>query len=189
MKLVISVFAVLIGLALFVGCDRDGNKGASKQQGGEGKPSAASGEALPAGLVLAAAPEGAKDVAATKAEATKDREVVVKGVIAGAKEPIAENRAMFTLADVTLETCDKMPGETCTTPWDACCTEPAKIAAKSMTVQVVGADGKPLKAGLKGVGGIAPLKQVVVKGKVRSADGEGEKKVVTLDASGIHVKG
>ena len=177
----------LVGLAL-VGCDRDAASTATPS-GGNGAAAASNADALPAGLVLTAAPEGAKDVESAKKAATKDAEVVVRGVVAGSSDPIAENRAVFTLADVSLQTCDKEPGDSCKTPWDACCAEPGSIAAKSLTVQVVGPDGKPLKTGLKGAGGLAPLKHVTVKAKVRTVEGEGEKKVVTLDASGIHVKG
>lgn len=183
MKYRISVLAAFLGLAVFIGCDRDKPAATGGQQ-----PQAAT-DAVPAGLVLTAAPDGAKDVVDVKKSAAKDQEVVVKGVVAGAMEPIAANRAVFTLADATLETCEKMPGETCKTPWDACCAAPADIVAKSMTVQVVGPDGKPLKAALTGLGGLAPLKQVTVKGKIRSTEGEGDKRIVTLDATGIHVKG
>ena len=182
MKLNSLVLIASIGVALAAGCDREAknNVGGNAQQQGA--------DSLPAGLVLASAPGDAQDVTAAKKDAAKDKEVVIKGVIAGSEKPIADGRAVFTLADVSLETCDKMPGDKCKTPWDACCADPAAITAKSVTVQVVGADGKPLKAALNGVGGIAPLKQVVVKGKVSSAEGEGDKKTVTLDASGIYVK-
>jgi hypothetical protein len=74
--------------------------------------------------------------------------------------------------------------DTCKTPWDSCC-EPAEVrTAKSATVQVVGADGKPLKAGLKGVGGLAPLKHVVVAGIARHAPGSD---VLLVEANQIYV--
>jgi hypothetical protein len=190
MKFRSSVIASVVGpalalaLAILVGCDRDNPSTANKNGGDARQPA----DPIPAGLVLTAAPQGAQDVSAVKKDAVKDKEVVVKGVIAGSKEPIAANRAIFTLADPSLETCDKMPGDTCPTPWDACCSQQDEITAKSITIQVVGTDGKPLKAPLKGVGGLAPLKQVIVKGKVRTADGQGDKKIVTLDATGIYVK-
>ena len=183
MKFRNALVVIVVGIAVLAGCDRDAQTKTEGANGGGG------GEALPPGLVLSAAPDGAKGVSEVKKGAVKDQAVVVSGVVAGAKEPIADQRAVFTLADVSLETCDKMPGDTCKTPWDACCAEPSTIAAKSLSVQVAGADGRPLKAGLKDVGGLAPAKQVIVKGKVRSVEGDGEKRVVTIDAEGIHVKG
>lgn len=181
MKLSSTWPLMVIALAL-TACDREaGNTPAAdaRKQGAD---------ALPAGLILSSAPEGAQDVSAVKKDAAREKQVIVKGIIAGSSKPIAEGRAVFTLADLSLETCDKTPGDSCKTPWDACCADRATIAAKSMTVQVAGPDGKPLKAPLSGVGGLAPLKQVVVKGKISSADGEGDSKVVTVDATGIYVK-
>ena len=187
MKFTNMTLATALAVALLAGCDRDNGGNVSTPPNGADNAARTGGDVLPAGLVLASAPEGAQDVAEVKRDAAAGKEVVVKGVVAGAKEPIAENRAVFTLADASLDTCDKTPGDSCETPWDACCAEPGTIAAKSVSVQVVGADGKPLKTGLKGAAGLAPLQRVVVKGKVRSVEGEGDKRIVTLDAGGIHV--
>ena len=78
-----------------------------------------------------------------------------------------------------------MPDDNCPTPWDMCCEDKKTIAANSVTVQVVGADGRPLKAELKGVSGLKPLSEVTVKGKVqKSPDG----KAVTVDATEMYVK-
>ncbi|HYE19847.1 MAG TPA: hypothetical protein VEA69_15460 [Tepidisphaeraceae bacterium] len=187
-----TTMAALFGLAVIAGCDGDKKPTAGGAGGGgntgSGTQSAAGADAIPASLVVPAAPDGAQDVSAAKKAAAKDQEVVIRGIVAGSVDPIAANRAVFTLADPSLETCDKDAGDSCKTPWDACCAEPASIVAKSLTVQVVGADGRPLKAGLKGVGGLAPMKVVTVKGKVRSVEGEGDKKVITVDATAIHVK-
>jgi hypothetical protein len=184
-----TVLAALFGLAVTAGCDADKKPAAGEGQGAGGGNATAAAEALPPSLIVAAAPDGARDVSAVKNDAARDQEVVIRGVVAGSKEPIAEKRAVFTLADPSLQTCDKEPGDSCATPWDACCADQATIAAKSVTVQVVDADGKPLKAVLKGVGGLAPMKVVTVRGKVRSIEGEGDKKVVTVDATAVHVKG
>ena len=53
-------------------------------------------------------------------------------------------------------------------------------------MQVVGADGKPLRAGLSGFAGLKPLSVVTVKGKVSKA---GESGLLVIDATGLHVKG
>lgn len=144
------------------------------------------GEALPADLVATAAPEGAKNVTAVRAEAQDGQRVVVEGVIGGRAEPISADRAIFTLIDPSVKTCNTLEGDTCATPWDACCEPSDFIAANSAAVQVVGADGRPLRAGLEGVGGLAPLKRVIVVGTYRlSPDGQ----AATVDAEQIYVAG
>ena len=131
----------------------------------------AAAQPLPADLFVATAPSGAVDVIVARKVAKDGDAIVVKGQIAGAREPIASNRAIMTIADLSLPTCDKTPGDTCATPWDACCEPTSEIAAKSLSVQVRGADGQPIKAGLGGSTGLAPLKQVVVAGVVKMPAG------------------
>jgi hypothetical protein len=124
---------------------------------------------LPADLIATTQPADAKDLAAVKASAKAGDAIVIRGRVGGTESPLAENRAIMTIIDPSVPTCDKTPMDTCKTPWDSCC-EPADVrTAKSATVQVVGSDGKPIKASLKGVGGIAPSKQVVVAGTAKPA--------------------
>ncbi|MBC8105685.1 MAG: hypothetical protein H7Z14_03775 [Anaerolineae bacterium] len=155
---------VVLAIVIFaiVGC---------KKETAPPAPLASSVQSLPADLFTTTPPPGATDVAATRKSAKDGDAIVIKGQVAGAKEPIAANRAIMTVADLSLPTCDKTPGDKCPTPWDACCEPSDKIAANSLSVQVVGADGRPLKAGLGGATGIAPLKHVVVAGVVKMAAG------------------
>jgi hypothetical protein len=106
-----------------------------------------------------------------KKSAKDGQTVTIRGRVAGQVEPLAKNRALMTLLDSSVKTCDTIPGDTCKTPWDACCEPADALAAHSATVQVVGTDGRPIKATLAGVGGIQPLKQVVVSGKAKRAEG------------------
>jgi hypothetical protein len=157
MTKLIALTAVL-GLGLFLyGC---GDETATTASNEPAAPTAA----LPANLIATTAPAEAKEITAAKTSAKAGDAIVIKGMIGGTENPLATNRAMMTILDSSVKTCDSMPGDACKTPWDACC-EPAEVrTAKSATVQVVGADGKPLHATLKGVGGIEPLKKVVVSG-------------------------
>jgi hypothetical protein len=180
MKVLSFIIVPAIAIALLAGCNDDSKKPVANS-GGEKVE-------LPAGLIVAAAPQGAKNVVDIKKAAKQGEEIVVTGLVAGSVEPVAENRAVFTLADTTIDTCDKKPGDTCKTPWDACCMDKGDVAARTMTVQVVDRDGRPLKASLKSAG-LAPLKQVTAKGTVRSVSGEGDKRIVTVDVSAIYVKG
>lgn len=140
--------------------------------------------ALPAGLILAEAPPQPLEVVAAKKKEVGD-EVVVRGRIGGREEPFVEGRAIFQLVDSSLPTCSENPGDGCKTPWDYCCEPKAVITAKSLTVQVVGPDGKPLQASLKGQGGLVPMARVIIRGKVEQKPDE---KTMTVRADGIYVE-
>jgi hypothetical protein len=171
MLLVAVVAGAVVGGAIVAGCDDPK------------VPAPAPRAALPAGLVLSSAPAGAKTIKEVRAGAKDGDEVVMRGVIAGRVDPIGDNRAILTLLDPSIKTCDKMP-EGCKTPWDACCEDKEVITANSATVQVVDEKGAVLKTGLASVPGIKPLKEVVVKGKLKvSPDG----KAVVVDASRLYV--
>ena len=166
----IAVAAIALGLA---GCDRS-----------EPKTEVAPQAALPAGLIVSAAPQDAKDVKALRQSAKQGDAVVLRGKIAGRKDPLAEGRAVMNVLDLSVATCENMPGDGCPTPWDACCEPKTDVAAGSATVQVNGTDGKPLKLSLNGAGGIAPGKQIVVAGTVSSAS---DAPILVVDAKQIYV--
>jgi hypothetical protein len=139
---------------------------------------------LPGDLVISSAPEGARTVAEVRQSAAPSERVIVRGVVAGTKAPIAENRAVLTLLDESIATCDRNPDDGCATPWDACCEPKDVIAANAVTVQVVDGQGQPLRASLAGAGGLAPLSRVVVVGTfVPSPDG----KSAVVNATALHV--
>lgn len=139
---------------------------------------------LPAGTVLAAAPEGARSLAEVKSGAQKGDSVTFTARIGGREEPFVADRAVMLVVDPALESCAELHGDACKTPWDYCCEEPDSLLANSATVQFVGEDGKPLPFALEGVDGIEPLRTITVVGTVASKD-EGGSLVVT--ATGIHV--
>jgi hypothetical protein len=173
--------ALTVGLVLAAGCD----KPQAAAPGGPAAAASAAGQAVtPAGFVLDKAPDGVKDVAAVKAAGVKDGDtVIVRGVVGGSEKPFVGTRAVVQIIDPGVQTCDKMPGENCKTPWDACCNQD-DAKAKGATVQVVDAAGNPLKGTLEGVGGLKPLAEVVVRGKARMEGG----KVLVVDADAIYVK-
>ena len=176
--------AVLSAAVLTVGCDDKSNGAKSEALKAEtSKAAAPSAASLPASLRLSAAPADVKEVAAAKSAVKDGDRVVIQGVVAGRADPIAENRAILTLLDSGIKTCDKNPADGCKTPWDACC-EPADVLSKnSVTVQVVDAEGKPLKTSLTSIEGVKPLAKVVVSGLAKvSSDG-----VVLVNADGLYV--
>ena len=152
--------------------------------GGGGKTPPAATGALPAGLFLTVSPGEAVDVGALKATAKEGDEVVVRGRIGGVP-PFIPGVAAMTIADRKLVPCSEMSMEDgCKTPWDYCCAPQDELTANTATVQVVGADGRPLRADLAAAG-LAPLSTVLVKGKVGPRP---DPKVLVIDAAGIWVE-
>jgi hypothetical protein len=165
---------VLFGaLLVVVGC---------KEEAEIAKPQAA--EALPGNLIATSQPTGAVDVSAAKKTAKDGDSVVIKGRIGGQKEPLAANRAIMTVAEMSLPMCDEIPGDKCPTPWDACCEPTATITAQTVSVQVLDADQHPIKTGLNGISGIAPHKNVIVAGIARMTPGSD---AMMIDAKQIYV--
>ena len=179
LKTVVMTGTLALGVALVAGCDKGQTAGPDAPKAAAVGPQAAA----PAGFVLDKAPEGAKDVGAVKAAGVKDGdEVVVRGVVGGSASPFVNNRAVVKIIDPAVITCDKMPGDTCKTPWDACCYQD-DATARGATVQLVDAGGSPLKGTLEGLGGLKPLSQVVVRGKARMEGG----KSLVIDATNVYV--
>lgn len=171
----------VVAVGLVVGCDRD-KPAATGTGGGNAAPAAAA--QLPDGVLLKEAPAGAKGVAEIKKSAKPGDEVVLLARVGGRMDPISKDRALLTVMDTSIKSCKEMPGDTCPTPWDYCCEERDSLVANSATVQIVDAAGQPLKGGLEGVGGIKPLSDIVVKGKVQQSDG----KVLVVNATGVYVR-
>jgi hypothetical protein len=92
--------------------------------------------------------------------------LILEGFVGGRENPFVEGRAVFVLGDDSLETCDKVPGDDCKTPWDACCEDPKNIKAATITIQVVDENNEVLKGTLNGVGGIKAGGRLKIKGQV-----------------------
>ena len=183
-KKYVFAMGVLATLAatVIIGCD---DRGSSVKPSGTSPIQVAAADALPLGLILAERPAGAKDVVAVKSQARPGDPVVVRGRVGGSKSPFVDGRASFQLVDASLKACGEgTPMDNCQTPWDYCCDDPKEIAAHSASVQVVGADGRPLRTGLSGIGGIKPLSVVTITGTVAAA---GDAGTLVINATGIHV--
>jgi hypothetical protein len=138
---------------------------------------------LPADLILATAPAGAKPVEDLKGKAKVGETVAIQGRVGGSADPFVENRAVLTIVGPGIPACSDNPGDMCEVPWDYCCETAEDIAAHSATVQVVDASGALLKAGLSGVGGIRGLSDLIVVGRVAQSDD----KVLVVHATGIYI--
>lgn len=137
-------------------------------------------------IFLEKAPEGAVSVLEVRKSVVPGATITVSGRVAGAMEPFSADYSTLVLADDSLETCDRIPGDSCETPWDACCVEQKTIAASRITVQVPGDDGRPIAQTLKQVHGLKELDSLIVTGTV--AEGSSEENLI-LNATGIFPKG
>ena len=92
-----------------------------------------------------------------------DQLLVIQGFIGGMVEPFTQSRALFVLGDESIKTCDKIPGDNCPTPWDACCEDRKKLLDGSITVRLLDDQGQILHGTLKNVMGIEAGKIIKVE--------------------------
>jgi len=136
------------------------------------------GAALPA-YILATAPEGAVSIDSIRAHCTSGemepgRDVVFTGRVGAPGRAIGAEAAVFTLLDLGVDFCPE--GGTC-------CAEPDEMRARSVTVRVVDGDGQPMLIDLAKSAGLHDGAEVVVRGRISSADAN----AVVIDAPAIHI--
>lgn len=136
-------------------------------------------------ILLTSQPENAIPVAAAFANPSPGTKITVTGEVMGRMEPFIANRAMVVLGDPSKITpCNRKPEDACQTPWDVCCDAPEVIKKSTATIQILGDDGRPLKQGLRGVGGIQELTTLTVVGEI--AEGSNAENLL-INAEGIYV--
>jgi len=144
------------------------------------------GDATLESIIVKAEPAGAKSITEVRKSVEVGKEVTLSGKIMGRSDPFVEGRALFMLGDpAVITSCDLRPGDSCVTPWDVCCDDNEDITAATATIQVVDANGKPLKQGLKGVNGIKELSKLVITGTI--AEGSNANNLL-INATAIYVK-
>jgi hypothetical protein len=166
---IVVAFACIAGVA---GCAKE-----AENPGGAGATSKSG--ALPATLVLASEPAGAKPVKEVVATAVSGDTVVAIGRVGIA----GEERADFRLVDPSLKSCIELADQ-CETPWDFCCSPAEEQRANSATVEFRDERGEPLSGSVLGLGGVKHLDTVTVKGRVEK-DQVGN---VTIVATGLFKK-
>ncbi len=175
-----SILASTLLLTLLAGCGP--SDPATERTGGraDGSANRADPAALAAGkgYVLPTEPAQGKGVIDVRKQAKDGEEVVVVGRVGGSSKPFTEGRAAFLLVDASF-----LPGE-CECPWDYCDTDRKQLVAGRLSVKFVGADGKTVANGARGMFGIKELSTVVIRGKVQRDD----KDNVIVVASGIFVR-
>ncbi len=172
------LFSITFCLAL-VSCDSKDGQAEDKKS-----PDSPGSHAL-SRILLTEAPEGPVSITEARQKPIPGTRVVLSGKIMGNDKPIIQSRALLTLGDpARITSCDLIPGDECTTPWDVCCDDPDVVTASLATVQVLDEKGRPLKAGLRGLGGLKELSALIVVGEV--AEGSNENNFL-VNATGIYV--
>ena len=175
MKTPIKLLSLLTSLALLA-CD----SGTTSSTNGD----APSAHPL-ASVLISDAPANPISVIEARKNPTAGTEVVVSGDIMGKDPVFVPNRALLTLGDPNvLTTCNRRPDDECPKPWDACCDDEDVRNQSIITVQVLDADGKLVKSGLKGLGDMKELSSLIVKGTV--ADGSNANNLI-ITATAIHI--
>ncbi len=180
-KSIATTLACLIALGA---CSDRGAKSGTTATGSDAPAASAPSAALE--KIFATPPAGEPvPVVQARQSAQPGQTVTVKGLVMGSVKPFVEGRAAFTLGDPQkLTPCNKRPDDTCGTPWDVCCEPAEAIKGATLTVQVVGPDGKVLREPVQNVHGLKPLSEVTVTGTVTPASGAD---ALVLDATSIHV--
>ena len=146
-----------------------GSCGDEQPSGRDGSSSTAS---IPPGVFAKERPAGAQPLAEVKKTARDGDAVVVSARVGGRVEPFVEGSALMVIADPALVPCNENPDEGCGTPWDYCCETPESMRKNTATVLVPDAEGRAVAAGLRGAGGLEPLRSIVVTGTARVEGGE-----------------
>ena len=111
--------------------------------------------------------------------------ITLTGKILGREKPFVDDRAAFILGDASaLKPCNEIPGDECSTPWDVCCETAEDKLANTATIQLVDAEGRVLKQGLKGVQGLKELSEVTLVGTVAPSSSP---EALIVNATAIHV--
>lgn len=179
MRTILLSLVVLITATIIVGC----NKGEISKPAAE---AIAARDGIPPDLFAATAPGNAQNIKDARKAARQGADIVLVGRVGGNKEAFVDGRAIFTLVDTRLKSCkegDEM--DWCKTPWDYCCEPRDELTANMASIEVLGPNGKPLRVGLQGAGGLQPLSVVTVSGRVADIAGGN----LVVDAKSIHVGG
>lgn len=181
-----QILLIAVCAALITGCSESTpSSSTSNESAPEPSAVAASDLAALSNDLLAPEPiEGPMSIVAARQNVQPGSDIVLTGYIGGRAEPMADGRAVFTLADTSLKRCDAEPGDGCTTPWDACCVSSDIITASIASVQVVDSEGSVLKQSLNGWNGIQSGSTVTVSGKI--AEGSSSSTLI-VNADKIHV--
>lgn len=162
-KSLVPAAAFVAGAFMLVGC---------------GAEDASVAGSAPEGILLRDAPADAPGLLEALETTPADAPLVFSARAGGTVHPLSRDFAVFLVADESLVFCDEEPGDSCGTPWDACCEDPAKIAHSRALVQFVNEAGDPLMLDLATTIGLAANDTVIVRGRLAPDDGSGNRLIL-----------
>ncbi|QNN24959.1 hypothetical protein HED60_22665 [Planctomycetales bacterium ZRK34] len=170
--------ATLMLATVLVGCGESPSASTSK-------PASLSAASLPDSAIAAESPGEATPIAKLKSTAKAGDQVTLRAVVGGRSEPFVKDRAIMLVVDATLpRSCGVEPDDPCKTPWDYCCSASEELMPNLATVQIVDAEGAPLKVDL-GSGPIKPFDTIVVSGSVGDRPDD---KTLVVNTSSVYVE-
>lgn len=170
-----TLLSTVCGLML-IGCDRDNPSGSN------GNNPAAS---LPDTLFLAVAPSDPIPIPKLKTTSKEGEEVVMRVVIGGRRRPFVDNRAIMTVVDGSMLNHCALPGDSCKTPWDYCCSSLELLKENMASVKIIDSKGRPLKVNFNDSPMLQPSATLVVQGTVAP---HSNSQSFVVNASGIYVE-
>lgn len=137
--------------------------------------------------VFSSAPSGEPtSIHTARTSAKAGDALTLKGRVMGNLKPFVDGRAAFILGDPEkLTPCNANPGDSCETPWDACCDTAEDIKVGTATIQVVDQRGRVLKESIENVNGLKKLSTITVSGTVAPGSNPD---LLILNATSIQVK-
>jgi hypothetical protein len=129
---------------------------------------------------------GAQSIHVARTTVKPGDEITLSGELMGREKVFVNGRASFILGDpAKLTTCDKIPGDHCPTPWDACCDSKELKKVGIASIQIIGGDGRVLSGDIKGTRGLKELSKVTILGTVAEDSTEDN---LVVNATKIHVE-
>jgi hypothetical protein len=171
MKMIVSMIACLLLLA--VGCSQPESNATNNEH---------TNNIDGTQYLLPEEPEGAVPVIQLRESAKDGDEILIVGRIGGEKNPWVDGRAAFTIVDPSLTACNEIPGDNCPNPWDFCCA--SNLSSATVLVELVDAEGQPIKADARQLLNLTELNTVIAKGTAQR-DENGN---LTVIASHLYVK-
>lgn len=154
----------------------------------ESKPSAetkAPDPVLAAYFVTETLPD-AQSIHIARTTAKPGDTITLKGEVIGRDKVFVDGRAAFILGDPEkLTACNKIPGDACETPWDACCDSKELKRIGIASIQILGEDGRVMSRELKGVNDLKELSSITISGVVDQSSTEEN---FVINAKQIHVE-
>jgi hypothetical protein len=125
-------------------------------------PAPSADQASAADYLMSERPPEALGVIEARENAQDGEQVSVTGRIGGSEEPWVEDRAAFTLVDLSLSPCNDDMEERCPTPWDYCCE--SELPKARVLVKVVDANEQVVREDARTFFGLKELQQLTVLG-------------------------